>query len=399
VRIGLISQEYPPETAKGGIGTQTMLKAHGLAAMGNEVRVLSRSPDGRRSERQEGTVRIIRIESMPMPVYTELADWLAYSLCVAKELAEEHARQNFDILDFPEWGCEGYAHLLNQSEWNHVPSVVQLHGPLVMLGRTIGWPDPDSTFFRVGTQMEAASLQLADAVYSSSDCSADWCVSEYGMERSEIVRLHTGIDLELFRPMSIPKAERPTIVFVGKIVSNKGVELLVEAACSLVSEFSNLHLRLLGRGEAPLIEALRRKVAARGLSDMIEIPGPVAHEDLPEQLSRAHVFAAPSQYEGGPGFVYLEAMACGLPVIACSGSGASEVVIDGENGFLVPPDDVDGLTRALRYLLSDPKARETMGEIAQRYVRETASSDRCIAEIDRFYRHVIEECGSNKIKL
>ena len=90
--------------------------------------------------------------------------------------------------------------------------------------------------------------------------------------------------------------------------------------------------------------------------------------ELPEHLSRAHVFAAPSLYEGGPGFVYLEAMACGLPVIACAGSGAAEVVFPGENGLLVPPGDVDALADALRQLLGDAIGRAEMGERARRYV-------------------------------
>ena len=392
MRIGLVSQEYPPETAKGGIGTQTVAKAHGLEALGHDVRVISRSLDGRRTERQEGAVRVIRVPSTPMPVYTELADWLAYSQRVAEEIAAQHARAPFDLLDFPEWGCEGYAHLLNQSAWNRIATVIHLHGPLVMLARTLGWPDPDSEFFRVGTQMEATCLRLADAVFSSSHCSADWCAREYGLERARIPRLHTGIDLDLFRSLPVPKAGRPTIIFVGKLVRNKGVELLVDAACALTREIPDLRLRLLGRGEAPLIDTLRRKVAACGLDAMLDLAGHVDRLDLPEHLSRADVFAAPSQYEGGPGFVYLEAMACGLPVIACSGSGAAEVVMHGGNGLLVPPGDLAALVEALRRLLVDADTRAAMGERARRYAHEAADSARCVAEIAHFYGQVVAEC-------
>jgi glycosyltransferase involved in cell wall biosynthesis len=391
LNIGLVAQEYPPETAKGGIGTQTQLKARGLAALGHQVRVISRSTEAKRTERNDGAVRIIRTPSTSMAIHTELADWLSYSQRVAEEIAVQHALEPFDILDFPEWACEGYVHLLNQSEWSHVPSVIHLHGPLVMLGRTLGWPDPASEFFRIGTQMEAASLRLADAVFSSSDCSADWCADGYGLDRARIPRLHTGIDTSLFRPLPVPKASSPTVLFVGKLVRNKGVEALTDAACEVAKDFPDLRLRLVGRGEDSVVNLLRSKVAKHGLESLLELAGFVRREDLPQELSRAHLFAAPSQYEGGPGFVYLEAMACGLPVIGCRGSGAAEVIRHQHNGLLVDPDDVAALADALRTLLGDPSASMAMGHRAKRFVAEEADTRRCVAEIARFYERVVAD--------
>jgi glycogen synthase len=399
VRIGLVSQEYPPETAKGGIGTQTYLKAYGLTALGHDVRVISRSPGDQRSEREEGGVLVIRVPSSPMPVYTELADWLSYSQRVAEEIAHQHADAPFDILDFPEWACEGYVHLLNQSEWNRIPTVIHLHGPLVMLARTLGWPNLESEFYRIGVQMEAASLHLADAVYSSSACSADWCTKEYSLDRKRIMVKHTGVDTGLFYPRPIAKAAAPTIVFVGKMVSNKGVDVLVDAACAIADDFPGLRLRLLGGGEKSVIDSARKKVEERGLERMLDMPGYVDRKDLPDELSRAHVFAAPSQYEGGPGFVYLEAMACGLPVIGCRGSGAAEVIREGENGLLVPPNDIPKLVKALYRLLDDSGEREAMGARAQKFVLEQADYKRCVAQIAAFYQQVITDTNSAKGRL
>jgi glycosyltransferase involved in cell wall biosynthesis len=81
-------------------------------------------------------------------------------------------------------------------------------------------------------------------------------------------------------------------------------------------------------------------------------------------------------------------MACGLPVIACSGSGASEVVRPGENGLLVPPGDVGSLAAALRELLSDPQRRVSMGRAARRYVEAEADGRDCIRRLERFYADV-----------
>ena len=119
------------------------------------------------------------------------------------------------------------------------------------------------------------------------------------------------------------------------------------------------------------------------------MPGFLPREALPTHLNRAHVFAAPSAYEGGPGFVYLEAMARGLPVIACEGSGATETVHHGENGWVVPPENVDALTQALRELLMNSAQRNAMGACARRYVLEHAQTARCVKQLEAFYTEVI----------
>ncbi|MEO5960902.1 MAG: glycosyltransferase family 4 protein [Opitutaceae bacterium] len=392
MRIALVSQEYPPETAKGGIGTQTFLKAHGLTALGHEVHVISRSPDGKPSRRDDRGVQVTRIPGgeVRLPVFTEAADWLSYSLEVAAAVAALHAQSPLDVVDFPEWGAEGCVHLLNRTEWNRIPTVLHLHGPLVMFAQTMGWPEMDSEFYRAGTAMEGACVRLADAVFSSSACSADWCAKSYGRKRDEIPVLHTGVDLEIFSPRPVPKATRPTIVFAGKLARNKGVHLLAEAGARLAHEFPGLQVRMLGRGEPKIVEELSRIAQAAGMPGLIDLPGFVNRADLPDHFSRAHVFAAPSEYEGGPGFVYLEAMACGLPAIACAGSGAAEVIRHDENGLLVPPRDVEALTAALRSLLGDNARREKMGARARRFVMEEADSRVCLKKLEAFYAAVAQ---------
>lgn len=390
MRIALVSQEYPPETAKGGIGSQTFLKAHGLAALGHEVHVLSRSADGKFSTRDDNGVHVTRIPGLDarMQIFTEVADWLGYSAEIAAAVATLHAKSPLDVVDFPEWGAEGYVHLLNRTEGNHIPTVIHLHGPLVMFAHTISWPEMTSEFYRTGTVMEGTCVRLADAVFSSSKCSADWCAKHYGVKREEIPVLHTGVDTELFSPRAVPKAKRPTIIFAGKLARNKGVHLLVDAACELAREFPGLQVRLLGRGEPKILNELKNIVQAASAPDLLDAPGFVNRTELPEHFSRAHVFAAPSEYEGGPGFVYLEAMACGLPVIACAGSGAAEVVRQNDNGLLVPPRDVEALTAALRSLLKDNLQREKMGGFARRFVLAEADSRACIKKLEAFYAGV-----------
>jgi glycosyltransferase involved in cell wall biosynthesis len=297
-----------------------------------------------------------------------------------------------DLAEFPEWGCESYVHLLNRSESNYLPTVIHLHGPIVMFANAIGWPDPNTEFFRVARVMEGTCLRLADAVFSSSRCSAEWCARHYNLDAASISIMHTGINTSLFRPIPVKKDERPTIAFVGRIERNKGIGLLVETGCRLAKKYPDLQIRLIGTGNQELVGELLQKAISAGHPNLINLPGFVAREQLPEYLSRAHIFAAPSEYEGGPGFVYLEAMACGLPVVACNGSGASEVVDNGINGFLIPPRNANALHDVLDQLLADESKRVEMGSRARNFVEREANNDDCLQRLEAFYCEVAQRC-------
>lgn len=132
MRICLVSQEYPPDTNSGGIASQTHTKARGLAALGHEVDAISAAAERTQNKYRDGPVRVTRIPGFHgrMPLNTELVQWLTYSMEVAATICTLHAQARFDLVDFPEWGCEGYVHLLNRTAWDPVPTVIQLHGPL-----------------------------------------------------------------------------------------------------------------------------------------------------------------------------------------------------------------------------------------------------------------------------
>jgi glycosyltransferase involved in cell wall biosynthesis len=397
MNIVLVAREFPPETAHGGIGTQTFAKAHGLVALGHKVTVISASVDQARHDRGDAGVRVIRIPTFDnrLPHYTEVSEWVTYSTLVASEINRFHEEAQIDVIEFPEWGCEGFVHLLNRSEWNFIPTVIQLHGPLVMFGKAIGWPEVNSQFFRMGTMIEGACLQMTDAIYSSSACSARWCAENYGLDFTAIPVIHTGVDTDQFsRPLDSTLRDRPTIVFVGRITGDKGAPLLVDAACRLLKEIPNLKLQLIGTGDPALISDLNKKAESAGANDLLEFTGFVDRASLPKYLHRATVFALPSEYEPGPGMVYLEAMSTGLPVIACEGAGAAEVAEHNVTGLLIKPGDLDGLVENLRRLLLDPSLRERLGTAGYAYVKEMAETRVCIERIENLYRNTISAVRS-----
>ena len=392
MKIAFCSQEYPPETAHGGIATQTHAKAHGLAALGHDVFVISHAVNPQRTEIRDGPVHVIRIPGFDqsMAIHTDAARWLTYSTLVAAELARLHAQVELDVVDFPEFGGEAFVHLLNRTAWNHLPTVIHLQGPLVMLANTIGWPEKHTELYRLGTWMESTCLRLADRVISSSQCSANWCAEQHQMAGASIEVLHTGVDTSRFVPVTKPSRSAREVVFVGRICASKGVDTLVDAACRIAGEFPGLRVRLIGNVEPAFRAALEQQVQFSGIPDLLEFVGFVERAKLPAELAGADVFAAPSRYEGGPGFVVLEAMACGLAPIACSGSGVAEVITHGETGMLVPPGDARALADSLKLLLSDDDLRKRIGTAARHYVETQADSRTCARRLEQVYLAVAE---------
>ncbi|OJF14709.1 glycosyltransferase family 4 protein [Couchioplanes caeruleus] len=389
MRIAFAAQQFPPSA--GGISTQTAAKAYGLAALGHEVHVVTHSLDGNRSERYRDGVHVIRIPGAGFPArpYTEAGRWLGYSVAVAAELTALADGPGLDVVDLPDYGGEGYAYLAGREPRDRAPVTVQLHGPLVMLAHTIGWPEPGSTLHEIGIGMERACVRLAERIYSSSSCSADWCRRHYGAPTGPVPTLHTGVDIDRFRP--VHGAERHGVVFVGRIAESKGVLDLLDAVLAVTDPPPRLRLTAVGPGEPDTVRRLVARAAAAGRPDVLELRRPLDHDELPAVLARAAVVALPSHYEGGPGLVYLEAMACGVPVVATAAGGAVEVVQHGHTGLVVPPGDVPALTGALQALLTDPPRAARMGHEARAYVERNADRRRCLRRLESLLQEVVED--------
>ena len=152
----------------------------------------------------------------------------------------------------------------------------------------------------------------------------------------------------------IPDQKSRTIAAAGRLVPQKGFDLLIEAFAALDAPDWNLVIH----GEGPDREALTAKADALGLGARFSLPGNVT--DLPAHLATASLFVLSSRYEGFPN-VLCEAMACGLPVIAfdCP-SGPADIIRPEIDGLLVKPQDVAGLTEALSRLIADASLRRAL---------------------------------------
>jgi glycosyltransferase involved in cell wall biosynthesis len=176
-----------------------------------------------------------------------------------------------------------------------------------------------------------------------------------------------------------------TIVFVGQLIPEKGVDLLIEAV-RRISARSDQRLFLKVAGEGHLRSALER-LAAEVLPGQVEFLGQVV--DVPTLFRSADLAVFPSRWQEAFGFVVAEAMACGIPVIASDAGGIPEVVgHDGRAGLVFRNGDVDDLERQIRFLILDPKRRARMRKTARERVEQEFSIARMVEQYASLYEEL-----------
>jgi phosphatidylinositol alpha-1,6-mannosyltransferase len=200
--------------------------------------------------------------------------------------------------------------------------------------------------------------------------------------QSTMVHLAPGIDTEHFSPRTDIAALRKkldlegkrVIVSVGRLVHRKGQDTLVEAMPRIVSEFPDAHLLFVGVG--PHLEYIHKRAIQLGVLSNISFVGRVPYDEIPQFISLGEVFAMPSRSRlaglevEGLGIVYLEASACGLPVVGGKSGGAPDALLEGETGFAVDGRNPSDVADAILRLLHDPVLGVAMGKRGREWIIE-----------------------------
>lgn len=197
-------------------------------------------------------------------------------------------------------------------------------------------------------------------------------------DRNKLRKIAPGIDTEHFKPSDPSKLrrelgidDRPTIISVGRLVHRKGQDRLVEAMSRIVKELPNALLVFVGEG--PHRKVLDRLVKKYELQEHVRFIGRIHYADLPRYIALGDVFAMPSRSRllglevEGLGIVYLEASACGLPVVGGSSGGAPDAVKDGITGFVVDGNNIDEIAERTTKLLRDHQLRKAMGQAGREW--------------------------------
>jgi glycosyltransferase involved in cell wall biosynthesis len=235
-------------------------------------------------------------------------------------------------------------------------------------------------------------MARADVIMPVSDALHRNCVSYMGSDRHvrKIVTVRPGYDLSVFAPtQSAPAAYRGLegrriILFVGRITEPKGAYNLIAAFKNQIAQrFRDAVLVLVGVPEEP--DRLRR--ALEGCGENVLHFGNVATGELPAFYSHAYVFAGPSENEPF-GATFVEALACGTPVVSVAKGGPLEIVEHERTGLLCPDNSPGSIAQALERLLADGDLRERMACFARSSVLGRFGVDRAISDLTRVYHAV-----------
>jgi glycosyltransferase involved in cell wall biosynthesis len=232
-----------------------------------------------------------------------------------------------------------------------IPLIVSLHGSDVFVAEK----HPVARF--------AARTAFGRATWVTA-CSEDLRTRAValGADATRSTVIPYGVDSEQFRPDAGLRArgraylgvadEAPLVVAIGRLVTKKGFEYLIDAAAVLTTRQARLRVAIAGEGD--LAPSLRTRAQAAGLGEAVQFLGAVPHDVVPALLAAADVAVAPAIGQESFGIVLIEAMAAGAPVVASDIEGYREVVGDRASGLLVPPGDAEALARALGSVLGDP---------------------------------------------
>lgn len=235
--------------------------------------------------------------------------------------------------------------------------------------------------------LNALTWRLADRIVAVSGSTARFFCGHSHAMPDKVIVIPNGVDASHFRPAERREGRcggRRRVVSVGRLDPQKGHDLVIEAARLCLRR--GLSAEFVIAGDGPCADSLQQQVAADGLGESVRLIGRT--DDVPGLLRTADVFVSGSRWEGMPNAV-LEAMACGVPVVATAVGGCRELVLHEQTGLLVNPCDAQALAAALGRVLTDADAREEYGRQARRRVLEHFSWERNAEQHAELYRELL----------
>lgn len=389
MRIHMVSEHASPLAVLGGedAGGQNVHVAAlsgALVRRGCDVVVHTRRecPDAPRWVPMGPGVWVEHLDAGPAEVLPkdDLLPWMGE---FAHELAVGWADERPDVVHGHFW-MSGHA-ALRAARPLGIPVVQTFHALGVVKRRHQGAKDPSPP---ARLELESRVAQRADRVVAT--CSDEvFELRRLGVEGRRISVVPCGVNLEHFTPRGLAEGRDgrvPRIVVVGRLVERKGVGNVISA----LARVPGAELVVAGGPDRahldrdPQVRRLRHVADRAGVADRVVFRGRLSRAELPALLRSADVVACVPWYEPF-GIVPLEAMACGVPVVATAVGGLVDTVVDGVTGVHVPPRSPEAIAGALRGLLEDPVRRDAYGRAGAGRARRYYGWDRIAAATVRVY--------------
>lgn len=347
------------------------------------------------------------IVKRPLKVHylTESKETFFYNLpfqlaCIAK-VPLLHKKYGFDIMHshmchMPDL----YLKLLNQL---NIPTVVTIHGTIQMLrdhaviARDL-FHDLESgeksilRFYPVIHPLQQLYVKKVSRFIAVSQKTKELAVEHFGVDTNKISLVYNGVDVNLFQlpnqaELSV-KYSRPTIVYVGRIISKKGIDVLIKAMPEVIKFSPQVRFIFVGGGN---ISFYKEMIRSLGISEKNYLfTGHMGYLDRSKLIREASVFVNPSFFENCS-ISILEAMSSGCAVIASNVGGNPELIQSGKNGLLVRAFDDKEFARAIISLLKDESFNNMIGKEARRTVERSFSSTKCAEDTYNVYKQTLSK--------
>jgi len=373
MRLLFVTQDFPPDV--GGIQTYSWEVARRLATQVEALEVVApRRPDAESVDR-----------TAPFPITRLLGrpDLLPLSALPFLPFRARSLRAN--VAFHAQWQTVG-ASVLSRAVfgWPH-RIVCAAHGRELLFN-----PAPPSS--GLDTEYERLRdflLRQVDTFLPVSHYTAE-LLHDRGVPSSRVHVVPNGTDPKRFRPQDgTPLRERlglsdqPLLLTVGRLVPRKGIDTVLRALPSIAERCPDVAYVVVGTG--PDRSRLQGLADHLGVQDRVRFVGDVDHDRLPLYYSAADLFVMPAREDPpdveGFGLVFLEANACGTPVIGARSGGIPDAIHDGETGLLVPPNAPEAFADAAVRVLTDPDLAETLARQGRHRAVNEASWDHIAARI------------------
>ncbi|HEU4758449.1 MAG TPA: glycosyltransferase, partial [Dehalococcoidia bacterium] len=337
-----------------------------------------------------GRTRVVQIDAGPPDAEkSSLQRHLPEFRCGVIRFQEEQGRA-YDLVHSHYW-LSGWVGQALKARWG-VPHVIMFH-TLGEAKNRAHLSEHEPTYRIAGERLVA---QCADRIICASASERELLVNLYGVSAQRVFSVPCGVDTDRFRPLARAGVRRrlglppdePLVLFVGRIEPLKGIDILLRAAAQLEGGFRLLVVGGDARdaGRKAELESLAREL---GIGRRVTFADAAPHSDLPLYYNAADVCVVPSYYESF-GLVALEAMACGVPVVASSVGGLRETVRDGQTGYLVPWRCPEPFAERLDLLLGNEPLRRSLGREARAAVVRYRWSE-VAARVEDIYHQMVSQ--------
>ncbi len=395
MHICFVCREYPPSLRGGGIASYIKEIAEGLVDIGNKVTVICASDDTRKQSDTFDVygVRVIRLSGgdfvingiEKISIIKKFRAIYRFRSYRKKVLATLKRIKDVDIIEVAEFGAEG----LYLSDLK-IPIVVRLHTPVLLdhYNFSIKKMDRTNWYYYFQGKKELEIIKTAEYITSCSNSLKQWAVKHTGCDGNKIKVIYNPVNVDYGKKNLLREnnnREIKEILFAGTVCDWKGCGELAAACKILFDKGLNLRLDIIGKTGA-YADMLKTKYQDFPWFNLI---GKMSREDLMDRYNKANLVCFPSWWENMP-MVCIEAMLSGAIVLGSSSGGMSEVIKDGENGFLVEPKNPELLASKIKEILSmsDDKL-VTISDNARNRIKDNFSLDVILKQTIEYYNWVI----------